>query len=172
MSPAPFPFLWIADERQRLSRFVAGRVRDHGLCEDVVQETLARLVAYVRDHKVDNIAALARRIALNLISDHFRAERLRPTEAIEDTLACDNPLPEQVLMHKQRLEAFTEALKDMPPLRREVLIRRRLHGETCSDIARSLNLSVDAVEKHITRGLRQLHETLARAEKKRKRYDA
>ncbi|UDF05001.1 RNA polymerase sigma factor [Asticcacaulis sp. AND118] len=172
MPPAPVPFPWIADERQRLSRFVAGKVRDHALREDVVQETLARLVAYVREHKVDNIAALARRIALNLISDHFRAARLRPTEAIDDTLACDNPLPEQVLMHKQRLEAFTDALKDMPPLRREVLIRRRLHGESCDDIARSLNLSADAVEKHIHRGLRQLHETLARAEQKRKRYDA
>lgn len=172
MPPSPAPFPWIADEHQRLSRFVAGKVRDHALREDVVQETLARVVAYVRDNKVDNVAALARRIALNLISDHFRSRRLGATEAIDETLACDHPLPEQVLMHKQRLEAFTRALKDMPRLRREVLVRRRLHGESCEAIARSLNLSPDAVEKHIHRGLRQLHETLAKEEKKRQKYVA
>lgn len=172
MPPASSPFLSIADERQRLVRFVSGKLRDHALCEDVVQETLARLVAYARQNPIDNIAALGRRIALNLISDHFRRVRQGPTEVIDEAMACDHPLPEQVLMHKQRLEAFSEALKAMPPLRREVLIRRRLHGETCEAIARGLKLSPDAVEKHISRGLRQLHETLAKAEKKRNRYDA
>lgn len=163
----PPSVIWIADERRRLWRFVSGKVRDRSLCEDLVQETLERLLVYMRGHQVDNVTALGRRIASNLISDHFRASRHYPTVVIDEAVMCESPLPEQVLMHKQRLEAFSEALKAMPPLRRDVLIRRRLHGETCEEIAAALKLSPDAVEKHINRGLRQLHDTLAKAEKKK-----
>ncbi|WKL57364.1 sigma-70 family RNA polymerase sigma factor [Asticcacaulis sp. ZE23SCel15] len=163
---------WVPQERGRLMQFVAGKVRDEAVREDVVQETLARLISYSRRHAVENLTALARTIATNLINDHFRAAKARPTEEIGTDLACDQPLPEQILMHRQRLDVFTDALKGMPPLRREVLIRRRVRGETCEEIGKALNLSPDAVEKHISRALRQLHDHLEKAEKKRVKYDS
>jgi RNA polymerase sigma-70 factor (ECF subfamily) len=48
----------------------------------------------------------------------------------------------------------------MQPLRREVFIRRRLHGQTHAEIAEALDLTPDAVEKHIVRGMRQLCEAI------------
>jgi RNA polymerase sigma-70 factor (ECF subfamily) len=51
----------------------------------------------------------------------------------------------------------------MPPLRREVLIRRRLNQESCRAIGEDLSMSAKAVEKHITRGLLDLRAALERA---------
>ena len=53
-----------------------------------------------------------------------------------------------------------QALATMPPLRRDVLVRRRLQGQSCAAIARELGLSPKAVEKHITRGLADLHKAM------------
>lgn len=65
-------------------------------------------------------------------------------------------------MGKQELNCINNALANMPKLRREVLMRRRLEGQACSTIARELNLSLAAVEKHITRGLADLDVALRR----------
>ncbi len=148
--------LWARVQRDQLKRFVAGKVRDESVREDVIQETLARLVNYTRANPVANMGGLARTIAKNLINDHFRRKQLYPTQPLEDYIPCDDPLQEQVVMHKQRLEQFSRQLADMPPLRREVLVRRRLRGESHEQIARDLNLTVEAVEKHMSRALRQL----------------
>jgi RNA polymerase sigma factor (sigma-70 family) len=150
--------LWVRAQAKVLKRFVAAKVRDECVREDVVQETLTRLLTYSRQNAIDNLAALGRTIALNLISDHFRRKSERPTEVIDDLVACENPLQEQVMIHKQRLDRFSRVLAKMPALRREVLIRRRLRGESHAEIAKALKLSPEAVEKHMTRALRQLHE--------------
>ena len=147
-------------QRDLLMRFVAGRVEDAALREDLVQEALLRLVAYGQSNPIRNWAALARKVAVNLINEHFRSRRRHPTQMLDEALPCTNPLQEQVLMHRQRLEIFQRVLQEMPPLRREVLIRRRLRGESCEAIGRALSLSPQAVEKHMTRALRQLHGAL------------
>lgn len=40
----------------------------------------------------------------------------------------------------------------MPRLRREVIVRRRVLNQSCEAIAAELDLSLKAVEKHVTRG--------------------
>jgi RNA polymerase sigma-70 factor (ECF subfamily) len=79
---------------------------------------------------------------------------------LSDGQSSDAPLPDQMLLHKQRLQQFVQLLEEMPPLRREVFIRRRLHGQTHAEIAEALDLTPDAVEKHIVRGMRQLCEAI------------
>lgn len=151
-------------QRDLLMQYVAGRVDDAALREDVVQETLLRLMAYGRAKTIGNWAAMARKVAANLIRDNFRSRKRHPMQVIDEALPCTNPLQEQVLMQRQRLAIFQRALQEMPPLRREVLIRRRLRGESYELIGQALELSPQAVEKHMTRALRQLHAALHQAE--------
>ena len=146
--------------RDLLMQFVAGKVRDVSLREDLVQETFVRLIDYGRGNTIGNWVALARKIAVNLINDHFRDRHQHPTDAIDETHPSDVPLQDNVLLHRQRLSIFKQTLEKMPPLRREVLIRRRLRGESYQHIALALRLSPQAVEKHMTRALRQLHDAM------------
>ncbi|MCC8536013.1 RNA polymerase sigma factor [Xanthomonas axonopodis pv. poinsettiicola] len=150
--------------RPALHRFLLRRTGDWSLAEDLVQETLLRLVVYARDHVVTDMAALARSIALNLLNDHLRRRQRQRTEPISDEVASPAPGVEEAAMQRQRVEAFARALQGMPPLRREVFVRSRLRGQSYADIAAALGLSEGAVEKHVSRGLRWLQDTVARSD--------
>jgi RNA polymerase sigma factor (sigma-70 family) len=143
-----------------LTRYVRGRTTRIDLVEDVVQETLSRLVQQCRDRRPVSVYALGFRIAANLLVDHHRRDRRYAGEP-EEQQPSDSPLPDRVVAGRQELSALSVALAAMPPLRREVIVRRRLHGQSCAAIASDLELSLKAVEKHITRGLADLHHALA-----------
>lgn len=151
-----------------LHRYVRARTSRADVVEDVVQETLSRLVQQSREQTVVSIYALGFRIASNLLVDHHRHERRYADEPEEERIS-DTPLPDRVVAARQELSVLTDALAVMPPLRREVIIRRRLQGQSCAVIARDLQLSLKAVEKHITRALADLHQALAAAPRARGR---
>lgn len=142
-----------------LSRYVRARTSDAALAEDVVQETLFRLVQQSRIQKLVSVYAMGFRIAANLLIDHHRRDSRYVAECEEEP-ASQAPLPDRVLAGRQELALLRKALAAMPPLRRDVLVRRRLHGQSCAAIARELGLSPKAVEKHITRGLADLHKAM------------
>jgi RNA polymerase sigma-70 factor (ECF subfamily) len=60
------------------------------------------------------------------------------------------------------VEILVGALKVMPPLRREVFLRRRLDGIASATIAADLQLSLAAIEKHCTRAVVDLRLALER----------
>ncbi len=142
-----------------LNRYVRARTSRTDVVEDVVQETLSRLVHQSRVQHLVSVYALGFRIAANLLIDHHRRDsRYAAEPAVEP--ASQVPLPDRVLVGRQEVAILKEALAAMPPLRRDVLVRRRLPGQSCAAIARDLRLSPKAVEKHITRGLADLHKAM------------
>ena len=152
-----------AELRAALQRFVEGRLRDRAEGEDIVQETYVRLYQYRRSRPVADTAAFCFAIARNLVLDHFRRRSVAPpsVELVED-IACPYPTAETVLEYRQRVEILVRALKVMPPLRREVFLRRRLDGVASATIAADLGLSLAAVEKHCTRALADMRAALER----------
>ncbi len=142
-----------------LNRYVRAHTNRADVAEDVVQETLSRLVHQSRLQKLVSIYALGFRIAANLLVDHHRRDKRYVAEREEEP-ASQAPLPDRVIVGRQELAILNDALAAMPPLRRDVLVRRRLQGQSCAAIARDLGLSPKAVEKHITRGLADLHKAM------------
>jgi RNA polymerase sigma factor (sigma-70 family) len=142
-----------------LSRYVRARTNRTDVVEDVVQETLSRLVHQSRVQTLVSVYALGFRIAANLLIDHHRRDSRYVAEREEEPVS-HAPLPDRVLVGRQEVAILRQALAAMPPLRRDVLVRRRLQGQSCAAIARELGLSPKAVEKHITRGLADLHKAM------------
>lgn len=157
----------LAVHRSSLYHFILKRVRDPWISEDLVQETLARLLTYARSQAVLDTRALGFSIATNLVRDHFRAVNRGEVQALTEDLVCDSPAQEQVSIQHQRIDAFRQALAAMPPLRREVFVRRRLRGESYSEIATALGLSHAAVEKHVVRALEWLHQEISKHDRGR-----
>jgi RNA polymerase sigma-70 factor (ECF subfamily) len=153
---------WVRDDFtatwSRLYHFVLGKVRDPHLSEDIAQETMTRLVAADGGKDLDGQRALGFTIALNLVRDHFR--RRKPTDQLHDGLASAEPLADEVVAQRQRLAAVAAVIARMPPMRREIFLRRRVHGDGVGAIADSLGLSRAAVEKHLVRGLADLHRAM------------
>lgn len=149
--------------REALRRFVRGRLDDRDAGEDIVQETYVRLYDYRRTRAVSNAGAFCFKVARNLVHDHFRARRTAPPVAeLSDALACERPRPDHVLDYRQRVEILVRALKVMPPLRREIFLRRRLDGIAAATIATDLQMSIAAIEKHCTRAVADLRAALQR----------
>lgn len=158
---AELDYDWPGIQRS-IRTYVLSKTKRHDLADDIAQETVATLIEYGRTHQIATIYGLGFRIAGKLLLKHDRiAARMSPDEIAENH-ASDDPLPDQRLADRQDVEMVTRILRKMPRLRREVLVRRRIKGESCAAIAHEMNLSAKAVEKHITRGLRDLSDALGR----------
>lgn len=154
--------------RIELLRCVERRVDDHAIREDIVQEAIARLLTYRTKPgiTVANVAALLRRIALDLTRDHFRRSgRTRDTELAED-IPCPQPGIQQRLEQRQLVDLVIDVLRAMPRLRREVFVRRRLDGESSRQVASSLGISPGAVDAHVARAVLDLHRAIDRIERR------
>lgn len=143
-------------------RYVRGRGGRHDVAEDVAQETVARLVELSGTQQIGSVFALAFRIADNLLVDMHRRER-RLSDEIDAEWQSDAPSLDRVLDSRRAIAVFDRCLRRMPPLRREVLVRRRLKHESCRAIGEALSISAKAVEKHITRGMIDLRRALEQA---------
>lgn len=152
-----------AELRQALRRFVEGRLRDRNEGEDIVQETYVRLYSYRRTRPVADVGAFCFAVARNLVHDHFRSSSKAPPRAeLAEDIVCPQPRAEEILDYRQRVDILVRALKVMPPLRREIFLRRRLDGIPAATIAADLDMSLAAVEKHCTRALADLRIALER----------
>ena len=145
-----------------IRNYVLGRTGRHDVADDIAQETVASLIEYGRSHQIATIYGLGFRIASKLLLKHNRAASRMSDEEIADNHVSEEPLPDHVIAVQQDVALVSRILRRMPRLRREVLVRRRIKGESCAMIAQELNMSTKAVEKHITRGLRDLNDALGR----------
>lgn len=149
--------------RTALHRFVQGQLRDRDESEDLVQETYLRLYSYRATRAVGDVGAFCFAVARNLITDHLRRRRIAPiTGEMPEDVACPAPRADEIMIHRQRVQVLATALDSMPPLRREVFLRRRLDGDPGAKVAADLDMSVAAVEKHVGRALADLRAALER----------
>lgn len=160
-SPRTEEYDW-SGVRTALVRYVRGRTGRMDVADDIAQEALARLIAFHQSQKIDSIMALGFRMADNLVVDMYRREQ-RLSGEVDESMACTRPSTERVLDSRLAVEILSRTLEEMPRLRREVVIRRRLKRQSCRVISEEMAISLKAVEKHITRGLMDLHDAFQRA---------
>jgi RNA polymerase sigma factor (sigma-70 family) len=142
-----------------LHSFMRQRVANHADREDLVQETFVRLFSY--EKPISNAKALCFAIARNLLIDHARSAR-RVAVPLSDELVCSKPQVDTIVAYRRAVTILAAALDRMPPLRREVFLRRRLDGLSTAEIALGLDMSLSAVEKHVVRAFQDLRAALAR----------
>lgn len=162
------PFSQIHLQRTQLIRYVSKHVRDAAYSEDIVQEAYLRLLKFKLKPgvRVINVQGLLRRIALNLVRDHFRHSGRVAVEELSEALPCPHSAIDLRLEQKQLVELVARVLKTMPPLRRDVFIRRRLHDQSAGEVGRELGLSPSAVSNHVARALLDLDYAIEKIEKR------
>lgn len=153
------PIDW-APVSDTVRRFIVRRFGRTDFADDIAQETILRVIEYGREQAIDNVYAFALRVASNLAAEHHRRESRWSGEAPAEEIASMQPSPERIVEGRLAVQALTRALEGIPPLRREVIIRRRVRHQSCAEIAEDLGISVKAVEKHVTRALLDLNKAL------------
>lgn len=150
------------DHKTRLYRLVCRHLSDPSRAEDVTHEAFIRLATRTDLPAARNPLALLTRIAVNIIRDGFRSERYRDQcePALRQHLSDlhQHPDPERHSAGRQELARLRDAIDQLPPRCREVFIMHKVHGLSHADVARTLGISRNMVEKHVIRAYTQLRD--------------
>lgn len=154
-----------AENQERLLAFLARRLASVQDAEDVSHEAFMRFwTAYGGGSAIENPLAMLCRIAINIVRDGARLHRYRSRQmASFGNTACapqPEPGPDAVLSTTQRTRRIREAVDTLPPRCREVFLLHIFGGMSHVRIARLLNISPAAVEKHIMRAYARLRGEL------------
>lgn len=116
------------------------------MAADVVQETYLKIAPYAAAD-IRHPKAFLWKVALNLVRDHHRKE-VRRSSALEQfrpVVAESAPQVDQIMLG--------EIVASMPQLYRDVFVLSRFSGMTYPEIARTLAISVNTVERRMSRAL-------------------
>lgn len=144
-----------AEHHDSLVRFASLVAPENGMAEDLVQEAFVRLYkswGNIRDR--DKVPAYLRSTIANLARGRGRrlvvASRHRPAPSPDAASAEEGAL---------RLENQSEVvtmLRRLPTRQRECLVLRYYEGQTESEIAATLGISIGSVRTHTTRAMAAL----------------
>lgn len=153
--PTSRSFVELYDEHvDELYRFVHRRCRDHGLAEDITQDTF---MTALRNHDVNEISiGWLKRSARNRLIDVLRRQSKYATK-LRLVGHRNEDVAETDVAEQLRIE---EALDQLSIEHRLVLTLHYIDGSTVAAIASDLDRSRKSVEGLITRARRQLRSQL------------
>ncbi len=149
------------NHRGELFRYLLRLVRSKEDASDLVQETYLRAM---RQPPVAPLEGFSRaylfQIATNLARDHYRRQRFRAHEPLEELPTTAQPhaagSPVDSAHWEQAIQSLAEALRVMPDPTRQVFLRARIDNRSHAEIARELGISVRTVERRLSEALGSL----------------
>ena len=142
----------LCDNLPLLRRFIANKVKPQHDVDDLLQETLSRTLDAAHQQHLENPMAYAYRVARNKIVDYWK-EQANANDPLDEQMYTDNTSPELNHHQQQQLQIVQQTLQQMPALRREIFLRRRLDGLSRQALAEEFEISTEAVKKHLTRAM-------------------
>lgn len=148
--------------RRHLARAVSRIVPPRDI-EDIVQETYVRVCQVDPSETIRHPRSFLYRIACNIALDHAKRAELRLTDSMDagsddepslDAMCSVDDTYDQVAA-KQEFEFFCEAVRQLPVQCRRVFVLRKVYGYSQKEIADTLSLSENTVEKHIAHGIKR-----------------
>ena len=96
-------------------------------------------------------------VTRNTVIDYFR--RNRPTEELDENLADDGELDEEML-NTESLEELAAALRALPDEMRRLIVLRYYDGKPLTQVAEEMGLSYGAVKLRHQAALARLRRSL------------
>ncbi len=162
--PALFDTLFRRHARELL--ILARRRAGPGECEDLVQESFARLLRYADPTALEDPRAFLYRVTANLAADRYRQARIdaERTEAgfDPDLLPSPIPAPEDAADGARALRRCLAALDELPEVYRHVFLLHRIDGRTHAEIAATLGIPLRTVERYCAKALGHCMERVDR----------
>ncbi len=174
------PFSWIAEaHRPQLFRICMRILRDRQAAEDCVQTSLAKAFEHLDQFRADApLPAWLNQIAANAALAHLRKQKpgCRRQVSIEAGaeggltpafLADPHPDPEHTCYSGELRILLRQAVEELPPRFRSVVVLRAFEGLSTEDVARTLNISAQAVKSRMCRAHTHMRHTLRKARPRR-----
>lgn len=149
------------DEFPRLLCYFAKNVgRD--AASDLAQEVFVRACGSPAFAVADNPAGYLRRMAVNLLIDHFRRQQTRGIlwEYREDADGRCEAEQEHALLGQDLDWILTRALSELPRRTRQIFRLNRFEQKSYREIRDELGISLSAVDYHMMKALSRLRTVL------------
>jgi len=147
--------------------FVLRMVRRPAVAEDLSQEVFLRLWQHLgRIEDTDLLGTWLRRVASNVVIDHWRKEdaRRRRLKALrEHPIARRVVRPSRRMERQEAMDAVRTAVDTLPVKLRSVLLLRTVEGLRYEDLAGILGISTGAVRSRLFRARQELLSALKRS---------
>ena len=156
MSPVLEAYL---ENREALKRFLTRYFSRADDVEDAAQEAFLRAFAAEARGDIRSPKAFLFQVAKNVALNEIARKSNSATNFLEDcgaspVLHDDRQVAvDDQLVSRQKLALFAVAVAELPPQCRRVFLMRKFDGLKVKEIAKTLNITVSAVEKHIAAGL-------------------
>ena len=137
---------------------------DRAEAEDVVQDTMMRLWKIAPEWRQGEakVSTWAYRVMVNLCTDRLRRRKTRAQVPLDEVAEppADLASAVEVMTEAARADALNAALEALPERQRQAVILRHLEGFSNPEIARIMDIGVEAVESLTARGKRALKAAL------------
>lgn len=155
--------------KNRLYRIVYSKLHNRESSEDAVQETFLRLATnqekFFRlndNERVTFANVVARNVAVDMYKKANEIDTVELSENISDD-DSENP-PEDELLYWFTKEKLIEFVRGLPPLQRDVLYLKAVHGLTIQEIAAKLSVSENVVRQRLFCARKAIKEALRKGD--------
>ena len=146
--------------RNYISRFV---VSAHEI-DDVSQEAFLRAYKAEQKTTIDQPKAFLFRVAKNMMLSEFSNKSRKMIDYVEDfeqarQAQLGSSLEDEVVA-SQKIGLYCEAIAALPPRCRQVILMKKVYGMSHKEIARRMDITISAVEKHLIKGGKKCAEIM------------
>ena len=146
---------------QELFCYIKHKIPNKDNAQEIVQESYARAISVGHHERIDNPRALLYRIAKNIIIDRVRKHAgVQEVPYEEDAHVSIAHEPETLLLAQDRQMVLMQALRTLPKMRKEVFVLHVLEGYKREEVANMMGISLNAVEKHLSRASSDLRDKI------------
>jgi RNA polymerase sigma-70 factor (family 1) len=136
-------------------------VKNDTIARELLQDIFIRIWNHRRDIDPQNsFRAYCFRIAANLVTDFFRkAARDRKLAAHLKATASDcDHCTEQSIDYKESNDLLQQAIRRLPPQRRQVFELCKMEGKSYAEVSLLLGISTSTISDHIVKASRTIKE--------------
>lgn len=143
---------------QAIARYIAYRVSDEAIVEDLTAEVFLRMVEALPHYRVTGapFEAWLYRIAAARIADYYRQADRHPQHELSDGLQAGPLSLEGSVEQHEEVEALRAALRQLTVEQQTILVLRFVERKSHDEVARILGKSPEAVATAQHRALKQL----------------
>lgn len=145
--------------------YVKKKVLDKTTAEDITQETFARVIQNGNNNVIQNERALLYRIAKNIIIDQIRKKTKINEVPLHDIVSLDenNTIEDQIIQADQNKHLMLE-IDNLPKKRKQAFVLHIIEGYSRKEVASIMDISLNAVEQHISRASNQIKQNISNQE--------
>lgn len=155
----------MTDYYKEIFQYIKKNIFDKDLAHDVTQETFARAIKSADSNDIENERALLYRIAKNVMIDLYKEKmKIDKISFNEEEYIDDNDTIENIIIKDEEINLLMKELDNLPKKRRQAFTLHIIDGFTREEVAQMMDISLNAVEQHISRASNQIKENLSKKE--------